>query len=119
MTATASDLSALRSAARGGDRVAMLLLADLAEEGDPGWEDHAWVVLSCFGGRDLAPACPVGRSAYSPYLSVSCGARVWYWAGTARPDVRWSAPPEVRRAPSCPPGVRDVVLAACRLALSS
>lgn len=136
MTATA-NLTALRAAAVSGDRVAMLLLADVAEAGmdddqadawrwlaDPpaeGWERRACGVLAGFPGEVI---CPLGwvRAFGGPAfrrLEVhlrwnDAGPRMWAWDDGRGWHLQLD--PDVPRDP--PPAVRGAALTACRKVLA-
>jgi hypothetical protein len=137
MTATASNLSALRTAALAGDRVAMLCLADVAEErgeddradvwrwlADPpaeGWEQRAWGIIfsrpSLYISPDGADEVWLVRHGLEVRrLSSDTVTAVW-----DRPSDRWLLR-TVRRGiladNSLPGWVRPAVLAASRRALA-
>jgi hypothetical protein len=134
MTATAADLSALHAAAVAGDRVAMLLLADLAEGArddaragawrflaDPpetGWERRAWEVLRSLGvpaghwrGGHHVSVYGAGSLLMITRAPVASWGRTWAWV-----PAGWTEGGLPRSA--APPRVREAVLAACRLALA-
>jgi hypothetical protein len=133
MTATA-NLTALHAAAVSGDRSAMLCLADLAEEqgddgragawrwlADPpaeGWERRAAMGLAGAGGLDVDGAFVEGRGPQGQFP-----ARLWCRRQSAYlwdENRGWRFDPESQYlvACSCPAGIRDDILAACRLALA-
>jgi hypothetical protein len=126
VTATASDLDALRAAASSGDRFALSLLADLAEDGAPGWEHAAWAVLHAAGvGREDGREVNVwawGDTAPGSArrdLIVEGPGLLWVWQDGPAPG--WSESDETWGRATAnwpPPGVRDAVLSACRLALA-
>jgi hypothetical protein len=131
ISATASDLSALRAAALAGDRVAMLMLADLAEAGmdDARADAWRWLADPPERGRErrVRDLCrgdattPHGQVfASSVLLFFGPGNAGWSWSWDSRHGWRSGDDGQLSQAPGGvpPPGVREAVLSACRLALA-